>query len=207
MTNETTLYENARIDAAIVNEVNEKEYQPFWLQAYASAIRRTRSISLLAGNGEPDLRETAALIGDNTALEALVHSGAIRTRKTEREQDSRANQNWLETEWRPMDYNLRNQIAERIPRAAETSLTVTDTTGAAGAQTIGERQGAWLHDGRILWDISQLPARARAAIEDAVDEMYPKASQSAQLGFHMNSARRTRESWRSKTGNRGQRGH
>ncbi len=175
MTSETTLYDNARIDAAIVNQVNEKEYQPFWLQAYASAIRRTRSISLLAGNREPDLRETAALIGDDTVLETLVHAGAIRTRNTEREQDSRANQGWLETEWRPMDHNLRNQIAEGIRRAAETRLTVTDTTGAAGAQTIGERQGAWLHDGQLLWDISRLPARARAAIEDAVEEMYPPA--------------------------------
>ena len=158
----------------MVHQFNEKEYQPFWLQAYASAIRNTRSISQLAGNGEPNLRETAALIGDNTALEALVHSGAIRTRNTEREQDSRTNQGWLEMQWRPMDHNLRNQIAEGIRRAAETSLTVTDTTGEAGTQTIGKRQGAWLHHGRLLWDISQLPARARAAIEDAVDEMYPK---------------------------------
>ncbi len=173
MTSEATLYENARIDAAIIGEINETEHQPFLLQTYASAIRRTRSISLLAGSGEPDLRETAALIIDDAALEALVHSGAIRTRNTEREQDSRTNQGWLEMQWRPMDHNLRNRIAEGIRRAAETSLTVTDTTGAAGAQAIRKRQGAWLRDGRLLWDISQLPARARAAIEDAVDEMYP----------------------------------
>ncbi len=180
MTSENTLYENARIDAAIVSEVNETEHQPFLLQTYASAIRRTRSISLLAGNGEPDLRETAALIGDDAALEALVHSGAIRTRNTEREQDSRTNQGWLQMQWRAMDHNLRNRIAEGIRRTAESSLTVTDTAGAAGAQTIGERQGAWLQNGRLRWDISQLPARARAAIEDTVDEMHPKAPRSTQ---------------------------
>ena len=175
MTSEATLYENARIDAAIVSEVNETEHQPFLLQTYASAIRRTRSISLLAGNGEPDLRETAALIGDDA-----VEASSLRRNQDAEHNASRtaAQPSGLQMRGGPRDHNCATG-SPRDTANSEPSLPVTETAGAAGAQTIGERQGAWLQDGRLRWDISQLPARTRAAIENAVDEMHPKASRSA----------------------------
>ena len=73
-----------------------------------------------------------------------------------------------------MDHRLRNSIVEGIRQAANSSLTVTDTTGETGASTIGKRQGPWFHDGHLRWNISRLPARTRTAIEQVVSELHPE---------------------------------
>ena len=175
MTSEATLYEDAQIDAAVVTALNDSENAPFWRQAYGSAIRRIRSMSILAGNGEPSLREVAALLDNDTVLEALAQAGAARSGETERERDSHVNQDWLENEWRPMDHGLRNHVVEGIRPTAASRLTVTGPTGETGAPTIGERRGPWLHDGRLRWDIYRLPTQIRAPIGKVIEELNPAA--------------------------------
>ena len=174
MTSEATLYEDARIDAATISAHYGAADDLFWHQAYTSAIRRTRSISILAASWEPNLCEVAALLDNDTVLEALAEVGSARTRNTEDDQRNRTNQGWLTNDWRAMDHRLRNSIVEGIRQAANSSLTVTDTTGEAGASTIGKRQGPWFHDGHLRWNISRLPARTRTAIEQVVSELHPE---------------------------------
>ena len=174
MTSEATLYEDARIDAAIIGAQDGAADEPFWHQAYTSAIRGTRSMSILAASWEPNLCEVAALLDNDTVLEALAEAGSARTSSTEDDQRSRTNQGWLTRDWRAMDHRLRNSIVEGIRQAANSSLTVTDTTGEAGTPTIGERRGPWFHDGQLRWNICKLSARTRTAIERVVCELHPE---------------------------------
>ena len=88
MTSQATLYEDAQIDAAVITALKDSTNAPFWHQAYGSAIRRIRSISMLAGNGEPSLREIAALLDNDTVLEALVQTGTARSGETEPEHEN-----------------------------------------------------------------------------------------------------------------------
>ena len=175
MTSQATLYEDAQIDAAVITALNDSTNAPFWRQAYGSAIRRIRSMSMLAGNGEPSLGEIAALLDNDTVLEALVQAGAARSGGTERERDSHINQGWLENDWRPMDHGLRNRIVEDIRLAAASRLRVTGPTGQTNAPTIGERRGPWLHDGRLRWNVSPLPGHIRKAVHKAVHQLHGTA--------------------------------
>ena len=75
MTSKATLYEDAQIDAAVITVLNGSGNAPFWRQAYRSTIHRIRSMSILAGNNEPSLQEVAALLDNDTVLEALVQAG------------------------------------------------------------------------------------------------------------------------------------
>ena len=132
-------------------------------------------MSILAGNGEPSLLEVAALLGNDTVLEALVQAGAARSGETERERDSHVNHGWLENDWRPMDHGLRNHIVEGIRLTAASGLTVTGPTGQTSTPTIGERRGPWLHYGQLRWNISRLPAQIQTPIKKVIEELNPAA--------------------------------
>ena len=187
MTSEAMLYEDAQIDAAVITALNGSGNTPFWRQAYGSAIRRIRSMSMLAGNGEPSLGEIGALLGNDTVLEALAQAGATRKTETQREHENRINQGWLEKDWRPMDHGLRNRIVEGIRLTAASRLTVTGPTGQTDAPTIGKRRGPWLHDGRLRWNVSPLPAHIRKAVHKAVHQLHGTAwagKQTTPVGTH-----------------------
>ena len=164
MTTQSTLYEDAQIDAAVITAFNGSANAPLWRQAYGSAIRRIRSMSMLAGNGEPSLGEIGALLGNDTVLEALVQAGAARKTETQREHENRINQGWLKNDWRAMDHGLRNRIVEGIRLTAASRLTLTGPTNKKGTPTVGERRGPWLHDGQLRWNVSRLPAHIRKAV-------------------------------------------
>lgn len=172
MTSQATLYEDAQIDAAVIRALNGSANAPFWRQAYGSAIHRIRSMSILAGNGEPSLREIAALLDSDTVLEALVHAGAARSNESERKHDSHINQSRLVNDWRPMDHELQNHIVEGIRLTAARRLRLT---GQTGTPTIGDRRGPWLHDARLRWDISRLPAHIQKAVHEVVHQLHGTA--------------------------------
>ena len=163
MTSEATLYDDARVDAAITTSSDDAiSSEPFWDQAFTNAIRKTRSISTLACNDAPNLREVGALLYNDTALEALVDAGAARTRGAERENDSRLNRIWLEKDWAEMDHGLRARLIEGIQRAGQSKLTVSDMTGGTGAPTVGERRGPWFQDEEApLEHLATAPAHPR----------------------------------------------
>ena len=175
MTSQATLYEDAQIDAAAITAFNGSANAPFWRQAHGSAIRRIRSMSMLAGNGEPSLREAAALLDNDTVLEALVQAGAARIGETEREHENRINQGWLKNDWRAMDHGLRNRIVEGIRLTAASRLTLIGPTNKKGTPTVGERRGPWLHDGQLRWNVSRLPAHIRKAVHKVVHQLHGTA--------------------------------
>ena len=74
-----------------------------------------------------------------------------------------------------MDHGLRNRIVEGIRQAAASRLTLTGPTGETSAPTIGERRGPWLHDGRLHWDISRLPAHIREPVHTVVHQLHGTA--------------------------------
>jgi hypothetical protein len=176
MPSEATLYEDARVDAAIIATHDGGCDEPFWQQAYTSTIQRTRSLSIFAGNGETSLCEVAALLNNETVMEALALAGAARTRNTEQEAQSRSNRLWLKMDWRELNHDLRYHIIKGILQAGNSRLTVTDRTGKAGSVTIGDRRGHWFQDGKLRWDISKLPASTREAIISTSREFHPPAS-------------------------------
>ena len=160
-------YINAQIDAAAVTAINNSS-DPFWNQAYTNAIHRTRLAVMQAGNPEPNLRETAALLANDTLLERTVTAATARTAGTPDEADGQSSSYWLRHDWLGLDHNLRNAIREGIRNTANSKLTIQCLERPGPPTPIGDRDKDWMRGRELLWDTGTLPEHVQKAIRETI---------------------------------------
>lgn len=171
MRNHSDVYASARIDAAVVGALTRNGNEKFWQQAYTNAIYRTRIASIQGGIPEPTLRETAALLDNDTVLDGLFEAAVAKTAGTEQEHEGITSRKWLHHDWRGLNHGLRNTIRDGIREAGASNLTVRNLKLSRAPTAIGDRRGDWFRDGELLWETSRLPEAAQGAIETAVEEL------------------------------------
>ena len=94
--------------------------EPFWMAAYSDTFYHIGLAALHAGQSEPDLREMATLLDNETALEELFEAAAARTAGTRDEQNGRKSLEWLHEVWRGIGPELQEAIREGIREGAGT---------------------------------------------------------------------------------------
>lgn len=175
MTDETTLYEDARIDAVVVSMFDSPASppEPFWISAYTNTIRRVRSLALLSGAPAPPLREVAALILNDPVLDGMAEAGARRAVAGDEVQGFRAQENrrWLYCQWCELGAQRRGAIAGRIAAAAACPLAVVPAAGGDSV-AVGDLVGPWLDGGRLLWNLDGLPDPVRREITSVAAEFF-----------------------------------
>lgn len=163
------MYANAHIDGEVVAALNSAGNEPFWKQAFTSVIHRIRVAAVQAGNPEPTVRETAALLDNEIVLDGLFHAAIAKSGATETEDRDIAG--WLNHDWRGLDYNLQNAIREGIRNAGTSKLTVRRLRANAAPTAIGDRRGDWIDNGKLLWDTSSLPREMQETIQATAHEI------------------------------------
>lgn len=171
MKNHSDVYASARIDAAVVGALTGDSNETFWQQAYTNAIYRTQIASIQGGIPEPTLRETAALLDNDTVLDGLFEAAVAKTAGTEQEHEGITSRKWLHHDWRGLSHGLRNAIRDGIREAGASNLTVRYLELSEEPTTIGNRRGDWIRDGKLLWETSRLPEAVRGSIETAIEEL------------------------------------
>ena len=160
------IYENAYLDAAVVNGLFGKSREPFWQQAYTSVIRWIRTAAEVNGTREPDLREIAALALDDEKLNALIEqtaehagakpkpaesgrpaprarAGAPKTDEETARHIGREVRRWYEHDWCGLDPRLRKSIAEglRWPQKRPQRSGAATTSGNRSRSAAGAARG------------------------------------------------------------------
>ena len=169
MKNQSDVYASAHIDAAVVSALSGNSNEKFRKQAYTNAIYRTRIAAIQGSVPEPSLRETAALLDNDTVLDELFEAAAAKTAGTEHEHDGINSRKWLRHDWRGLDQKLQNAIRDDIRKAGASKLNVRRLTLSGARTAIGDRREDWIRDGELLWETSQLPEHVQEAIETAVE--------------------------------------
>ena len=145
------MYANARIDGAVVEALTIGSNDRFRKEACISAIHRTRTAAIQGRQPEPSLRETAALLDNDTVLDGLFEAAAARTAGTEFQQYGLAGRQWLHHDWRGLNQRLQNAIRDCIRHAGASRLTVRALLLSPAPTTIRDRRGnSATHNGLLL---------------------------------------------------------
>ncbi len=157
------VYEQGRVDAAVVDSLFGQSDDRGWLDTYTAVICWIKTASLLAGHNEASISAIAKLLRNEQGLMALLDEVAGTAASDRDKAAAEEFYDWLADDWLIRDESFRTAVADHLDIIAESNLRVTRHKNPTTSQVaIGDRTGPWSY-----WNTTLLPAHLQAIIKTA----------------------------------------